>query len=64
MERVSNNEFKRKTIPEKTQYLKDADDDHETCFKSLNTKLKAIIGLLSTMFLMVAGYLFDLIFLT
>lgn len=63
MERITNNEFRRKGLPERTQYLKDCDDNNVNNFKSMNTKLKTIISLLSAMFLMVAGYLFDLIFL-
>ena len=63
MERVNNNEFKKKLVPNKLQYLKDCDDDNVNNFRSMNTKLKAIIWLLSVTFVMVTGYMFDQIFL-
>ena len=61
--RINNNEFKRKSLPDRTQYLKDCDDNNVNNFKSMNTKLKAIIWLISITFVMVAGYMFDTIFL-
>ncbi len=61
MERVNNNEFKSKSLPQRTQYLKDCDDDNATSFRMVNGKLKVLIGLSSTLVAMFLGYFIDLI---
>ncbi len=64
MERVNNNEFRRKGLPDRTQYLKDCDDDNCTSIRYMRRDLKTIIGLLTAVFLMVSGYGVKLIFFT
>ena len=63
MERLSNNDFKRKNVPDKLQYLKDADDDNRNDHRAISNKLKLIIGILIFMSTTISGYIFDSIFL-
>ena len=63
MERISNNQFRRKGLPERTQYLKDCDDDTAGNFRWIKTILKVLLGLSTSLVLLFMGYFIDLIFI-
>ena len=63
MERVNNNVFKRKSHPDKLQYLKDGDDDNCGSIRYMKRELRAILGILIFIAIIITGVGFDTLFL-